>query len=68
MEIKELFKGIVITFSGLFLFFLGLDLYLVGKEIYGSGVLPIFAGGMLVMISILGVVGYYVNLINKCKK
>lgn len=59
---KELFYGISIILMGLFLFFFGFAFYLIGRNLYGTDASLIWVGGMLVIISIYGIVGYYVNL------
>ncbi len=67
MNWKELFKGISITFMGIFLLFFGSAFYLVGNKLYGSDASLIWAGGMLVLMSVQLLVNYYIELWEETK-
>lgn len=67
MNWKELFIGISVTFMGIFLLFFGIGFYLVGNELYGSDASLIWVGGMLVLISVQGLVNYYVKLLEETR-
>lgn len=62
MDWKELLTGIGMITIGILLLFFGFAFYLVGRNIYGDDASLIWAGGMMVLISVQTLVSYFANL------
>ncbi len=64
---KENWKAKILFFVIYVFLFLGIGFYLVGKELYGFDAALIWTGGMLVLISVQGLVNYYVKLLEETR-
>lgn len=62
MNWKELFTGIFVISIGILLLFFGFAFYLAGRNIYGDDASLIWAGGMMVIISIHTLINYFTEL------